>query len=531
MSARATRQRHTTHMAADDSLLVKLGLQVDALVQARTRRTRGVTDFTRYRTDPVGFAAGVLHVDQLWGAQQAHLRAVADALRVAAYGGNGAGKTFDDAILALWWVYAWDGLVIATSSAERQLKDQFMRDVGKLFHRAPDLGGELHTLSLRRPGQPDAGIICVAAGDPNNLRSYHAPRVLVQLQEAQGLPAFAFESAEIMAVGELDRVTVTGNPTQPAGEFFKRCRSPHWTRVRFNVREHPNVTEGRTVIAGGPTRASIATREADYGHDSAFVQSSVDGEFPTSAIESLFQLAWLERAFALHDAGHLLRSNAPLRLGVDVGRSVGRDPSVVCVARGAWVREFQRFQSDDLEVTSGHVVRIAKALNIHPRARTPDGQSIAILGHALLPVGDPLQLEEHARGARVRVDVIGVGGGVHDRLRGLGYPVEAFNAAGKPRGGKNTDRFVNRRAEAYWHVRDLLEAGKLPLPRQWADELTPELLATNWAPTGAGKVLIESKADIKAKLGGASPDFADSLVMSQAPGGLHFTTDAGGWAP
>src|SRR5690606_22400805 len=131
--------------------------------------------------------------------------AVAKHQRVAVYGANGCGKTFDDAILALWWVYAWDGLVIATSAVERQLKDQFMRDVRKLFHGASALTGEIFTLSLRRPDHPDAGILCAAASDANNLRSFHAPRVLVQLQEAQGLPTFAFESAEIMAVGETDR--------------------------------------------------------------------------------------------------------------------------------------------------------------------------------------------------------------------------------------------------------------------------------------------------------------------------------------
>lgn len=519
-------------IAADDRLLTDLGLKVEELVEARSTRAKRATDLRPYQQDPVGFAEKVLHVTTLWEAQKAHLRAVVTARRVAAFGGNGAGKTFDDAIIALWWVYSHGGLVIATSAVESQLKNQFMRDVRKLFHQADALTGELFTLSLRRDGYPDSGILCAAASDPNNLRSYHAPRILVQLQEAQGLPAFAFESAEIMAVGDADRVTVTGNPTAPTGEFFKRCRSVHWRAVRFNAREHPNITEARTVIPGGPTRESIAQREADYGHDSAFVQSSVDGEFPTSAIESLFQFAWLERAFALHDAGAFTDADAALRLGVDVGRSTGGDPSVVCVARGRVVRDFIRVQSGDLEVTAGHVAKLSRELGIHPRPLTPDGGAeMVALGGVLVPVGDPILLEEQARGARIRVDVIGVGGGVHDRLKGLGYPVEGFNSAAKPTDPKAEGRFANRRAQAYWAVRDRLEAGTLPLPRIWADELTRELLATNWAPTGTGKVLIESKRDIKAKLGGASPDFADALVMAIAPGGLTFAADAGDWAP
>ena len=49
-----------------------------------------------------------------------------------------------------------------------------------------------------------------------------------------------------------------------------------------------------------------------------------------------------------------------------------------------------------------------------PRRRRPDGSAVVIeLGDLLLPVGDPLHFEEEARGARLRVDIIGVGGAVH----------------------------------------------------------------------------------------------------------------------
>lgn len=113
----------------------------------------------------------------------------------------------------------------------------------------------------------------------------------------------------------------------------------------------------------------------------------------------------------------------------------------------------------------------------------------------------------------------------------MGYPVEAFNSAGKPTDPKAAERFVNRRAQAYWAMRDALEGERLALPRAHGEQLTRELLATNWAPTGAGKVLIESKRDIKAKLGGPSPDYADALAMAIAPGGLRFVASAAGVSP
>jgi hypothetical protein len=42
----------------------------------------------------------------------------------------------------------------------------------------------------------------------------------------------------------------------------------------------------------------------------------------------------------------------------------------------------------------------------------------------------------------------------------------------------------------------------------------------SWPPTGTGKILIESKADIRARLQGASPDMADSFAIGVAPDGL-----------
>ena len=48
------------------------------------------------------------------------------------------------------------------------------------------------------------------------------------------------------------------------------------------------------------------------------------------------------------------------------------------------------------------------------------------------------------------------------------------------------------------------------------DDLVRELTVISWPPTGTGKILIESKADIRARLQGASPDMADSLAIAVA---------------
>ena len=69
---------------------------------------------------------------------------------------------------------------------------------------------------------------------------------------------------------------------------------------------------------------------------------------------------------------------------------------------------------------------------------------------------------------------------------------------------------MNRRAESYWRLRKLLEEGAITLPPD--PKLRDELLAIRWSVTPTGAVRIESKDDLRPRLG-RSPDRADALVM------------------
>ena len=92
------------------------------------------------------------------------------------------------------------------------------------------------------------------------------------------------------------------------------------------------------------------------------------------------------------------------------------------------------------------------------------------------------------------------------------WPCEEFISASSPITERNQERFLNRRAEAFFELRAKLEAGELAIPR--SDDLMRELTAITWSVNGTGRIVIERKQDIKAKLGGASSDFADALAMA-----------------
>jgi hypothetical protein len=107
----------------------------------------------------------------------------------------------------------------------------------------------------------------------------------------------------------------------------------------------------------------------------------------------------------------------------------------------------------------------------------------------------------------VVVDVIGVGAGVHDRLRELHYRTVAFNAGSA---ASDRRRFVNARASAFWHLRKLLEAGEVALPHDV--ELWDELTGLRWSADSQGRVQLEAKDDLRDRIG-RSPDKADSVAM------------------
>lgn len=460
--------------------LQALWSDVGELQEAHARRL-AAADLSRYHGNIEGFAREVLRVERFASAQLEHFRAVQEDRRVAAYGANGCGKTFDDALIALYLVYVEGALVIATSAREGQLRDQFMRDVRVLFHGAPDLDGELHTLALRRPEDPQSGIICVAAGETSRLRGFHAPRVAFIVEEAQGCPDWVFDVAEMVAVGEHDRVMVTGNcDLGPVGPFYKRCQT--WRAVRFNADEHQNVIEGRTVIPGGPTRESRAQRVADYGEDSPFFIASWLGLFPLSGDYALFNRETIWAAFDRWRALRETRREGLPELALDIARK-GPDSSVLAVRYGDVVEELIVWNKLRITDLAERVVIEMERLGVP-------------LGHG------------------VTCDEPGVGGGCIDVLEDLGVRVRCYNGGETPSTPKAQEKFRNLRAESYWNLRAQLERGTIALPPD--DRLADELLAMDWVEGPDGKVQMKSKDELRARIG-RSCDRSDAIVMVLRP--------------
>jgi hypothetical protein len=121
---------------------------------------------------------------------------------------------------------------------------------------------------------------------------------------------------------------------------------------------------------------------------------------------------------------------------------------------------------------------------------------------------------------RVNIDVGGLGIGVYDRLLEMGHRrsvVNPVNFGGKPiepapldEMGKPAGGPANRRAEMWSNLKRTLEAGRFSLPD--SDSLQADLVSVGYRYTSDGKLLLESKQDMR-KRGVPSPDEADAVAL------------------
>jgi hypothetical protein len=126
-------------------------------------------------------------------------------------------------------------------------------------------------------------------------------------------------------------------------------------------------------------------------------------------------------------------------------------------------------------------------------------------------VGRVMDLVHRHAPSAVRVDEIGLGAGVVDRLKELGVAgvtgVNVAERASKP------DQFANLRAELYDGLRERFQQGRIAIPDD--RDLVSELASLRYSFTSSGQMRVEDKEELRSK-GLPSPDRADALMLAFA---------------
>ena len=397
--------------------------------------------------------------------------------RFSVRAGHGVGKSTVEAWLILWFVlFHRDLKVPVTANSQDQLKDVVWAECAKWHRELPLFLKDMIEVAAERifvKADPEGAFAVARTARPERpeaLQGFHAGTLAFFIEEASGIEEIIFETAGGALSSEHSWVFMFANPTRTTGYFYK---SHHENRASWRCYHVPCHHSSRVSTNYDKQIA------AEYGKDSNVYRVRVLGEFPLSEDDVLIPLGLImsavERDMAPSEAG--------LVWGLDVAR-FGDDSTALCKRRGnVMLEETREWKKLDLMQTAGIIAKEYRET--------------------------PLEMRPSA----INVDVIGMGGGVVDRLRELGLPVRGINVSESP----STDpaRFMRQRDELWWKAREWFDSRAVMMPNDNA--LIGELVSPKYKMESSGKLKIESKDEMK-KRGLRSPNRADAFVLTFAGG-------------
>lgn len=477
----------------------------------RTRRNKAL-----WARDPVAWLHDRMG-EHAWSKQAEVMHSVADNVRTAVPSCHGVGKSHGASRTGLWWIdtaeSVEDRFLVTTAPSWPQVKTILWRYM-RQGHRERTLHGQVVKPKLvgdilqNAEWKIDGDIVGYgrkpADRDETGFQGIHASEgVLIVLDEACGVPAQLFVAADALATNETSRVLAIGNPDDNSSHFAAVCQRPDegWNVIPISAFDSPNLSGERVCSCGEqlPDRMLralvrawwVRDKQLRWGETNPLYIAKVLGQF-ADAEDGLIPLSWVRAAHARWHQWQDRRADSPVKIdppgrlmyGVDVAW-LGEDKTAIAPRQGDIVNpdgqdKIERHAREDTTQTTG---RVQAKIRAHPQAH-------------------------------VVVDVVGVGAGVYDQLSRAGASVSAFNGA-KPTQRRDSTgewKFPNVRSAAWWNLRELLDpamGATLALPPD--DDLTADLTTPKWEPRAGGVIVVESKDDIRRRLG-HSPDAGDAVA-------------------
>lgn len=184
----------------------------------------------------------------------------------------------------------------------------------------------------------------------------------------------------------------------------------------------------------------------------------------------------------------VISENEIPKLGIDVGGGGAFNSFCIRTEHRAWLEEKNRVSDTMYNVSKA--IELMEKYNIEPD--------------------------------EVYIDDIGIGRGVTDRLKELGFPINAVSVGGIP---QDKTRFANIKAENCWEMREWLSNSDNCIDD---DGDFTQISWIKYKISSDRQIVIQSKDDLKQETG-KSPDFAESFMLTfsvKARKARAFTTKA-----
>jgi len=405
---------------------------------------------------------------------------------------TGTGKTYLGALIVFWFLEVFENsLIVTTAPKQDQLSLHIWKEIGRLhstFNR-----GELTTLKLRmNSGKDDwiaVGFVAGVKADEDSAtkaQGFHAEHMLIILEETPGVPQPIINAFQNTCTSPHNLILAFGNPDHQLDNLHKFCIQEHVTHIRISAYDHPNVVlDDPMVIPGAASLAGIRRIRSKYGEENPLTLSRTRGISPKQAVDALIKVEWCSNAVnkakqycnekGIVDLGLI---SGEIGLGVDVANSEFGDKAALCYGKGILCYKVEDFQC-------------------------PNSNQ---LGHQIFL----LMKEQNIKSSNLGIDGVGIGAGTINTLKEYGITDEGVNLQGAAQSidtGKE-ENFNNLRSQMWWQAREDLRLGEIAIVDDVdliADLTTPKFEIKN------GKIFVESKEDIKKRLG-RSPNKGDSFV-------------------
>jgi len=440
--------------------------------------------------------------------------------RTAVKGCHASSKTFTAADIVLSWILHPRAVAVTTAPTWKQVLLTMWGEIGKAIgsslvqYPAPGRAQLWITRAGVAGGKFDNYAIGISTNEAERFQGLPRLRTLIVLDESPGVKAPIWEAIEGIRAGGDVRVLALGNPTMAGGPFYEAFTDDRmrWSTYTIDALDTPNVRglgptpearldallraydNGQSEIVDHQVvpflvnRRWIAEKFYEWGPGSPQWESRCRGQFPTHSEYAVFPLAWLERAKYL-DADDL--NAADLKATIEAKYDVGIDPAGQGKAETA--------------------VYVVQRSNIVASAFFPDADSRGAVAAFLEPLRPMIR--------RLKVDTSGIGYFFAQHFRDMGYETHFINAEGNPAfdflDASGRRKFNNRKAEMYWHTRELLENDEITGLK---DERTiSQLSLLHWHPDSAGRIMIEPKEKALLERMVPSPDRGEALILALAP--------------
>lgn len=471
----------------------------------------------------LNFAQNTLKIN-IWSKMEEIFRAVESGERkILVRSCNGAGKTTALAAICNWYFTTYDdSIVLTTASSWMQVRRNLWGEIRRQGRKAGlyPKGEGIHRTPTSIQLSDKHFMLGISPNIPENAMGYHAPHILIAVDEATGINDEIMEALTGNMSGCDSQIVMICNPIDRESYPYQAEQSGEWKVIEISAFDHPNVIEGMEIIPGAVTRQWIEDRARSWsfpvklpGQDSvlakqeqafllqwsdtyyrktAIVQARIFGQWAQIKDEGFIPLELIQRNLAPKDY-----QPQPVKLramGVDISRGVWRDGTVYTT------------------------------FDVHDDA--PDVQTgfRNILDEDLMDTADRIKTEyELAKMDGIElviaVDDSGLGGGVTDRLKRLEIPFFPVNMNNTPKGFLPGKPLANARAEMFFVLHAELLEGEIllrdfPLMHRELSAIRIDIGAHN------GSYKMESKVDTVKRLG-RSPDYADATALARYALRLH----------